>query len=273
MRSYLRKPYVDPEVMYSGIKRLYSDGAVVVQQRAKSRSLRGEVVGVDMYGRPFNMALAPAVRKAVATKRAGVYRKSGFYGRFSGPNAELKFLDTALSFNIDRTLEVPATGQLALIPQGQTESTRVGRSCTIRSVEIKGVINMTGAATPDDVVSIYLIMDTQTNGAAAAATDVFTSTDGPIALRNLEKSTRFTILKKWVFNMNAQAGVAAAYGAMARNIQYYRKCNIPMLYDSSASTGALTTITTNNLFLMAGSYLADDQCTFAGNCRIRFSDS
>ena len=31
---------------------------------------------------------------------------------------ELKFFDTALSFTCDATGEVPATGQLALIPQG-----------------------------------------------------------------------------------------------------------------------------------------------------------
>jgi len=84
---------------------------------------------VDRYG-------ASAVAKYF---RPGYDRTGGSYGRYAGRGAELKFFDTSLSFLFDTTGEVPATGQLVLIPQGVTESTRVGRKCVIKSVHLKGI--------------------------------------------------------------------------------------------------------------------------------------
>ena len=72
---------------------------------------------------------------------------------------ELKFFDTALSFTCDATGEVPATGQLALIPQGYTESTRDGRKATIKSIWIRGQLNFctSTAATAAGVVYISVV--------------------------------------------------------------------------------------------------------------------
>jgi len=76
----------------------------------------------------------------------GYMRTAGFYGRYSGSSPELKFFDTALSFAIDTTVEVPATGQLSLIPQGVTQSTRVGRKATIKSIYLHGTAALVPAA-------------------------------------------------------------------------------------------------------------------------------
>jgi len=54
---------------------------------------------------------------------------------------ELKFFDTAVSFDFDSTLEVPATGQWALIPQGDTQSTRDGRLAVIKSIQFRGTVS------------------------------------------------------------------------------------------------------------------------------------
>lgn len=89
---------------------------------------------------------------------------------------ELKFFDTAVSFLADNTLEVPATGQWVLIPQGDTQSTRDGRLAIIKSIQFRGVI--TGADASMSMIGItfymWVIQDTQANGAAATAADVFT---------------------------------------------------------------------------------------------------
>lgn len=90
---------------------------------------------------------------------------------------ELKFFDTAVSFLADNTLEVPATGQWVLIPQGDTQSTRDGRLAIIKSIQFRGVI--TGSSTTNEsrygiTFYMWVILDTQANGAAAAAADVFT---------------------------------------------------------------------------------------------------
>jgi len=200
-------------------------------------------------------------------------RISGYYGRYPGLGGrELKFFDTAHSFLFDQTNEVPATGQLVLIPQGVTESTRIGRKATIRSINIKGTINLNPSTQTlaSGNAFLWLVLDKQCNGAAAAVTDVFTGSAAGTALRNLANSSRFTILKKWVRQMSPQAGVSGAYNTQAKHFNWYKKCNIPIEY--SSTTGALTEIRSNNLFLIAGCDTVDDLITMTGVTRVRFSD-
>lgn len=208
----------------------------------------------------------------------GYTRRSGFYGRYNLPDggSEQKFFDTAVSFTVDTTGEVPTSGQLVLIPQGVTESTRVGRKCVIKSINITGLALTTyGAATSANSTggtSVYLVMDKQANGAAAAAADVFTGTNFPNAVRNLANSTRFVILKKWQHTWQPVAGVSGAFADLTKTIKYYKKCNIPIEF--SSTTGAITEIKSNNLFLMAGaSANIDDTVTFNATCRVRFTDN
>lgn len=220
-----------------------------------------------------------AARKRLAAKRTapaprGFVRRSGLYGRFKGNDAELKFFDTALAFNIDATGEVPATGQLALIPQGDTESQRDGRKCVVKSIAIKAQLILDPGAAADcaGVTAIYLVLDKQTNGAAAAVTDVFTSaTNLSQVMRNMSESSRFTVLKKWIMDWNPAAGATTAYNFHARHIDFYKKVNIPLHYNST--TGAIGEIRSNNLFLLAGcNSTLDDLVAVAGTCRLRFAD-
>lgn len=202
----------------------------------------------------------------------GYTRTGGYYGRFRR-GSELKFFDTTLSFTIDLTGEVPATGQLVLIPQGVTESTRVGRKCVIKSIQLRGQVRYTpGAGTNADAIGfVYLVLDKQCNGAAAAVTDVLTSNVLPTALINLSNSERFVIIKrfKWVFN--STSGVSTAFGPSAKVFDYFKKCNIPIEF--SSTTGAIGEIRSNNLFLLAGATIEDDTITVSGTCRVRFSDN
>jgi len=209
-----------------------------------------------------------AVKKFIKGKS----RTGGFYRRYKGKGAELKFFDTALSFSFDATGEVPATGQLSLIPQGVTESTRVGRKCVIKSIQIRGTAFNNDATVSDTDAYIYIVQDTQCNGAAAAVTDVLTSNNMGTALVNLENSERFRILRRIPLHLQTGAGVAAAFGDMSKQVNLYMKCNIPLEFDSSASTGAIGTIRSNNVFLLAGTSGTDDKTAFAGTCRLRFSD-
>jgi len=173
---------------------------------------------------------------------------------------------------VDATGEVPATGQLNLIPQGVTESTRVGRKAVVKSIHIKATVAYTpGASTVgNDYCFLYLVLDKQCNGAAAAVTDVVTSTALGGAMVNLANSERFVTLKKWVFDQQSMAGVSAAYAAVVEHFEYFHKCNIPLEF--SSTTGALTEIKSNNIFLIAGTAAEDDKTTVLGTCRLRFSD-
>lgn len=193
----------------------------------------------------------------------------------SSRNNELKFFDTGLSFSFDATGEVPASGQLTLIPQGITESTRLGRKCVIKSIELRAEISYVPAASTigSDVVHLYVVLDKQCNGAAAAITDVMTSADFNNNLKNLDNSDRFVILKKFVVTLNSAAGAAAAFSTNTQMISWYKKCNIPIEFDNSAATGAITTIRSNNLFLIAGATIEDDKTTCTGIVRLRYEDN
>lgn len=218
---------------------------------------------------------APRSRGFVKTAaRAAVANE--YKGRLAQRGNERKFFDTAISFSFDATGEVPATGQLTLIPQGVTESTRVGRKCVIKSIHIRGTFTFTPGATTSGVDDVYLfvVLDKQCNGAAAAVTDVLTSNAMGQALTNLENSDRFVILKRFQQRLVSNAGVSTAFSRDQVPFEWYKKVNIPIEYDSSASTGALTTIRSNNIFLLAGSGLiGDDVSTCDATCRLRFDDN
>lgn len=234
-------------------------GNVKAQQAALAQSLRASARISKLLQRPTgSQFMRNAQLLAARRARAG---------------GELKFFDTALSFNIDATGEVPATGQLNLIPQGVTESTRIGRKCVLKSILIKmNAANVPGAGAQGAAnCSIFLIQDTQTNGAAAAATDVFTGTNFTLGLRNLSNGSRFRILKEWNMTFNPTAGVTTAWSNTIRHLTHFAKLNIPLEFSSTA--GALTELRTNNLFLMASTDgNEDDLVSVAGNCRVRFSD-
>lgn len=223
------------------------------------------------------MPVALAIKSGYVKNRrrafvAGKSRTGGFYGRFSGPNEELKFLDTALSFTPDTTGEVVATGQINLVPQGDTESSRDGRKIVVKSIRIKGgVVNADNAASRLQAV-MYLVLDTQCNGAAAGVSDVLTGTNFGSALPNLANVERFKILKSWKISCAPAAGVTASFANSSAMFDIYKKCNIPIMFDNTATTGAITTIRSNNLFLMCGSIIGDDVWTVTGTSRIRFTD-
>lgn len=212
-------------------------------------------------------------RKAIRRYRAGYSRIGGYYGRFFPGSTELKFLDTSLSGTIDATGEVAPGGGtstgIVLIPQGVTESTRVGRKCTIRSIQMKGTMSL-GTTTSSSLYLMTLIWDKQANGAYPAYTDVFE--DGTITSHlNLANSGRFVVLKRWAGTIRnlTYNDTGAAYGANSMMLKYYKKCNIPIEF--SSTTGAITEIKSNNLFVMWRAS-GDDVISAVLNFRVRFSD-
>lgn len=214
-----------------------------------------------------------AAKRVIAARRAAQAYKL-IARRAPDSGGELKFLDTANAFTFDTTGEVPATGQLNLIPQNVTESGRIGRKCTIKTIHMKGNINLDPGASVDvaSTAYLYVVLDRQANGAAAAITDVMTSANLSTAFRNLSNMGRFKVLKVMRWTLNPTAGVSTAYNWVARSYEFYLKVNIPLEF--SGTTGAITEIRSNNVFLLAGTdSLSDDIISLNGATRIRFSDN
>lgn len=200
--------------------------------------------------------------------------------RSTSLNAELKFLDTAHSFTTDATLEIPATGQINLVPQDDTQSGRDGRKIVIKSIftRLQMTLKPAADALAADVMYLWLVQDKQCNGGAAtvgdANTGIFTTTNAVTCQLTLANSSRFKILKKWSWPFNPSAGVTTAYNNYTRNMSYYMKCEIPIEFDASAITGAIGTIRSNNLFFVCGTNTneTDDKIVVLGSTRIRYAD-
>lgn len=239
-------------------------------QRYVQRKYSG-AKGARKYGRQVKRFNASSKRRTARVVK-GYTRRAGFYG--INRSSEMKFIDYAQAYVFSTTASVLTNGQLAIIAQGDTESTRDGRKATLTAVECKGILTLfpAAAAVVAGTVVMYLVQDMQCNGAAAAITDIFTSAALP-ASRNLENASRFKILKKFEYVFNPAAGVGGAFNTAVWPIDWYGKVNIPIIWDNTASTGAITTIRSNNLFLVGGSNGPgmNAVAVFNGNVRVRFT--
>lgn len=173
-----------------------------------------------------------------------------------------------------------ATGNIFLdslvkIPQGVTESTRVGRKCVIRQIYAKGQIELeaqTSKNTTFDKARVIVYLDKQANGGVAGVTQLLESTSVD-SFRNLAESGRFRILADTVIAINSIAGsgdgTTEDYGRVLRTWSFSKLCNIPIEY--SAVAGILTEIRSNNIGVLT---ISDSARTVLGaTFRVRFSDS
>jgi len=113
--------------------------------------------------------------------------------------------------------------------------------------------------------------DKQCNGATATVANLLES-GTPLGFRALENTGRFRILMDEVFDMKCGSGggSTAAFGADRRYFSRSIKCNIPLEFDATASTGVLTMIRSNNLGVFCSS--RQGISTVAYTTRIRYSD-
>ncbi len=195
-------------------------------------------------------------------------------GRYAN-QGELKFHD--FDFD-DAIIAVGGTVEpsINIIPQGVLENNRIGRKCTIKKIfwkyetQMPATVNM---ATATDVVRIILYLDKQANGATAAVLDIL-ETANYQSFRNLSNVGRFQVLMDKTVMVTGWGGSNASSEETApqfKQFKYSKSCNIPLEYDNSVSTGALTSIRSNNigaLLISRGGVVG-----FRSKFRLRFSDN
>ncbi len=187
----------------------------------------------------------------------------------------MKFFDTVKAATAAATTGTISNLSLNLIPQGVTESQRIGRKCTIKSLHIRGEYTLPTTSTPastTDRVRTIIYLDKQTNGVTATVTGILESA-AINSFNNLANQSRFTILSDKTFSMNMTAGAYDGtndqFGKISRPFMYNKKCNIPIEFDST--TGAITEIRSNNLGLLTISQVGD--VLLAYTARVRYSDN
>ncbi len=234
---------------------------------------------------PRDFALVPYKGAAVYKRRrtssarpfrAGRDRVGGYYGRFAGPNAELKFHDLEIDDAIIAAGGVLTTS-LNLIAQGTGESERIGRKCTIRQILWRGTVSLPegelqGNPGAGERFRLIVYQDKQTNGAAATALGIL-EVVGVDNYRNLANSGRFNILYDNRFDLTPQtlshfAVNSFSVAGVNRKFSFFKKCSIPLEFDNTV--GALTELWSNNLGVLIIS--EGGSGGIASSVRLRFSD-
>lgn len=212
-------------------------------------------------------------RKLVGVVRGGKRRTAPRRGRRSQLNGELKFHDVDLD---DTAVAIggTVTATINIIPQGVTESERIGRKCTIHSIGWRWNIQYPSQAvmaSTSDSVRIMMYLDKQANGATIAVTDLLESDDYQ-SFNNLSNSGRFRVLFDRVVDMqqNATSGFSPIVtNEQDQNGTFFKNVNIPVEF--SAGLGVIGEIRSNNLgviLLSRGGFTR-----FDSKIRLRFSDS
>ncbi len=247
--------------------------------RSGARAGFGRMGTVPGRAGAFQHTAAGAMRRG---RFSGYYRKGGFYGRYQGANAELKFHDVDLDDAVIATGGT-ITPTINIIAQGVTESTRVGRKCTIRGIGWRYSLSFPGIDAQanfngGDNVRLIIYLDKQCNGAAATVggdTGIL-ATAAYQSFNQLAQKSRFRILCDKQITLNYVAGASDGAGVVSlapitRQFKWFKKLNVLLEFDASASTGAIGTIRSNNLGALVIS--SAGTAGLVSKFRLRFSDS
>jgi len=189
---------------------------------------------------------------------------------------EVKFHDIDID---DSIISVGGTiqngGSVNLIGQGVTENERIGRKCTITSINYRFNIKLPAATTANntsDTVRILFYLDKQANGSSTTVTQILESDDFQ-SFRNLSNVGRFTILMDKTYEFSA-GGMGEATGPILQssevqsNYTFYKKVNIVLEFNST--TGSIAEIRSNNLCVATWS--ESGLCVLNSKLRLRFHD-
>ncbi len=189
-------------------------------------------------------------------------------------NIDLDFFDSQIDDAV-----VAATGsiqQCFTIPDGDAQSTKSGLKVTIKSIRIRYQLLLPSTVTVADATDVFrvlLVKDKQCNGALPAVNAVLSGTDIQNQ-KNIENSGRFTILNDRTVSINSMGGfggdTTVACLPARKSWQYFKKMNLPIIYNNTATTGAVGTINSNNLYLL---FISESgKVDIRTNVRVRYVD-
>lgn len=210
----------------------------------------------------------------------GYTRSAGAYARSApGSVAQKKYLDTAQVQNSIATAGTVCTS-FCLVPQGTTDVTRIGNKIKICNLDMKFALSLDDETSPTTAVTsanirMIVYIDKQTNGAAAAVTDVLTSaTIG--SFRNMDTVDRFKILWDKNFNLTPRTAYYNSTGnerhvGVGAFFWKKKRWNLDLPVHYSSTTGAITELKSNNIGCIVITDLAN--CNMNLNTRIKYYDA
>jgi len=175
------------------------------------------------------------------------------------PEAKVHDVEVTLQVSPTGSMTVPAASPLLVIPSGTDDGERTGRMIRIVQIEVRGYTTIHAQAGDDNLAgmsSLFLVLDKQANGALPAVADVYSSDAVYQAYENQDNEYRFVQVARFDLEYDPTAGVRTAWNPARKRIR--AKIPADLVIDYSGTTGALTEIRSNNLFLVMGEQGLDD---------------
>jgi len=189
----------------------------------------------------------------------------------------MKFFDTTKTSTVVDATGTILNSSLNLVPQGDTESERIGRKIVLKNINMRGQVRIDVADTEGTTIErvrLIVYLDKQCNGAAAGVTDIL-ETASINSFNNLSNKSRFRILADRTIDLVSQAGAyngsGAVFGRDVATLNLYKKCHLPIEFDNSATTGAITTIRSYNVGVLGVSTAGLVNIEYT--TRIRYTDN
>lgn len=239
------------------------------------------------YGKRKYMTNSP---KAMAFKKLkavikGVGRrnripKSKIKGAIApyGGRQELKYVDTDLASGENLYDSTGFAECLNLIAVGDDNTSRDGRQVTIKSVQVKGLIQNFDATTGPSRARTMLVWDNANNSASTSAATLIAAvltSASPYAFPLVDNQNRFTILwdsNEYIGGINTTATQTYAQTPVGCVIDVYKKINQVTQY--SGTTAAIGSIQNGALWLITiGNQSAGAGAVLNGQARVRFTDN
>lgn len=222
-------------------------------------------------------------------RRVGNVRTAGLLGIEYKYNDAAFHAGTALATsNNGAGMEIPpsaANWNICSVPQGDASNQRDGRRIVIKQLIVRGQIYWTAVAAQasipvGQVISIWLVLDTQTNGANCNSEAVFSNTaganlNGPYSYRNPLYGQRFRILWKktfhsppWVTGQDAAGTFSVSSGNSVPFAAIVNNMNLPVTYNGTS--GIISEIQDNSIHVMACTTGTTAAPTIQWSARIHF---
>jgi len=206
-------------------------------------------------------------------------RNNRKYIKYGGVNPiETKWADTTVSLSFDATGDTTAgvsTGDVLVIAQGLTQSTRIGGRICVKSLQVSGLLNYlpSTSALASTNCYLYLVEDRQPNGVYATIQDIYTGSAMYISIRYVPYMKRFRIIKKFIWNFTSSAGVSTAYNAVRKNFDWFHRFKKPLIISYTSDSGLIAQRLERTLLWVYGSDAqSDDHVTLSGEMRVRYTD-
>ncbi len=188
---------------------------------------------------------------------------------------DVKFFDSTVDDAVVAATGI-VNGQIFTIPDGQTQSEKDGLKVTIKSIQLRFQLSIPTTVTvadATDVCRFMLLRDKQANGALPAVVDILAQADIQ-SFKQLEQVKRFVTLFDKTVSINSMGGfgdgTTNAVLPNTKSWQVFKKMNLEIIYNDTATTGVITTIVSNNLVLL---YISEKgKCGVKCKVRVRYTD-